>query len=110
MIRVSFYLPNLFLNNSVVYCRILFTFFLSSLFDILKKPILKTYPPQIQWFSTMHSNSVKKLSAILHIQFNHHALPVAPFKSQFELITLASSTLISNFLIRIYLHLISKIF
>ena len=46
MIRVNSYFLHLFLNNYLVYFRILLHF-LSSLFYSLKNPILQTYPPKM---------------------------------------------------------------
>ena len=75
---------------------IILQYFLSSLFNNFKKPILKTYPPKVMilnaGFALKLSNYrslkrficlkwiLKKFCAILQSQFIHHTLPVTPFK------------------------------
>jgi len=55
--KINVYFLNLFLNNYLVYCRILFTFF-GVVISWLKKTILKTYPPKVRfWTSPLRSDS-----------------------------------------------------
>ena len=56
--KINFYFLNMFLYmTSLVYCRT-FLHFMSTLFNNLKKLILKTYPPPKEfWTSNLRSNS-----------------------------------------------------
>ena len=59
MIRVNFYFLNLFLNNKLVFFKILFTIFCSRYLVILKNRFWKrTHPNSWFWTSTLRSNSV----------------------------------------------------
>ena len=93
---------------------------------IIKKLILKTYPPKFMIlnvdFALKLSNYtswkrficlkwiLKRFSTILHTQFNHHTLPVTPFKGTSVLISSDPLFYLTSKLVKQRYYTISNLF